>query len=112
MQLIYGGRELDDTGSLKECGVLDDDATFHLLLHKKERLLLHMRSLYGKEFELPCESTEHIRDVKLRIESTECIPAEKQRLVFSGGSLAAAPHRHLIRSFVVELAAIGRAESP
>jgi hypothetical protein len=86
-RLTYGDRELEDSVSLKECGVVDDDVTFSLLLHKKERLVLHMRSLYGKEFDLPCESTEHVRDVKLRIEATESIPADKQRLVFSGKEL-------------------------
>jgi hypothetical protein len=97
LQLIYGGRELEDNIVLKDCGVLDDDATFNLVVEKTHRIVIKLRSLYGKQFDLTCESKETINQVKVRIEQLEAIAAEKQRLVFTGAGWG--PPERPLRSF-------------
>ncbi len=64
--------------------MLDDDATFQLVVEKTHRIVIKLRSLYGKQFDLTCDSKETVNQIKVRIEQLESIAAEKQRLVFTG----------------------------
>jgi len=51
-------------------------------------MCLFIRTLTGKTFTIEISSTATVADVKAAVQGKEGIPADQQRLIFSGAELA------------------------
>jgi len=59
-------------------------AAVGMLSERREKMLIKVKTLTGKEIEIDIEPTDRVERIKERVEEKEGIPPQQQRLIFSG----------------------------
>ncbi|GMT34255.1 hypothetical protein PFISCL1PPCAC_25552, partial [Pristionchus fissidentatus] len=91
-RLIYGGKELEDHRTL-DCYKITKESTIHMVLRllsnqkvcfPRDAMEISVKTSSGKTFIIKVDPSDTIKNVKDKISNQECIPSNRQRLIFSG----------------------------
>ena len=86
-RLLYGGKQLEDDKTLMDYNILSE-ATLHLVVRLKGGQTIYVKTLIGDVFTFEFDENQTIAEVKQKIEETENIPVNEQRLFFNNKQLA------------------------
>jgi len=86
-RLIYSGKQLEDNNTLYDYNI-PNNATLHLVVRLKGGQTLYVKTLMGNVITLEVEENETIADIKKKIEQSENVPIEEQRLFINNKQLA------------------------
>ena len=83
--LCFAGKWLEDTRTLAEYNI-QKDSTLHLVL-RHPGMQIFVKTLAGKTITLEVEASDTIENIKAKIQDTEGIPPDEQRLLFADTQL-------------------------
>ena len=86
-RLLYGGKQLEDDKTLMDYNI-PSEATLHLVVRLKGGQTIYVKTLIGDVFTFEFDENQTIAEVKQKIEETENIPVNEQRLFFNNKQLA------------------------
>ena len=85
-KLLFGGKQLEGDHTVSDYKIVKG-STLHLLVHSTEGMHFSVETHTDRTLTLEVDSFDSIKSVKNKIQETEGIPADQQRLTFKGMDL-------------------------
>ena len=85
-RLLFAGKQLEDGNTLEDYSI-QMNSTIHLSHRLRGGIQIFVQTLSGDHIVLGVNITDHVEDLKAKIQCMEGIPADIQRLIFSGKQL-------------------------